>query len=344
MYLLLLVLASLLIFVVGFAVVLSWMHRQNKAAAELSPQTPTSIHLREDPNPDWLSGSYPRQVAGWLEEFGFSPNRAWRIDQMPDVHLADWSDGDGIMAVLYHHQQAGYWVDLAIEYLDGRQINVTNCRFGRELETPPWATKEFHPGADLDELAGALRRHLDDQPRRVVEPDDFQAYFEMAYRMEMDWRAGRGGVSREEFDRVADGMDDQFEPKVRDAAFEEVKLEEMKALQNRLFEQFEAETPMNSDALEDLVDRGLVVFVGDDMDREALAAYLRTVLGVEGDWPVDAAQARTPSELFQVLDQARPPEGRARRIGRVSAPVRAEAYYFVDHEGGQDDGGWEDED
>ena len=170
-----------------------------KKLQSMDSQTPGRIHLNEDLEPEWLENDEVKPVIGRLLRSGFTKGKAYSIQEMPMVRLTGlFHPKLGICAVVYAHDQAGHWVDLGIQYQDGQDLTISNAPMGQEMDHRPECTKIFLPGASLDELVAALNKNILKKPKVMVDDLNFRQTFEEAYVKDMEWRAGRGGVTEEE--------------------------------------------------------------------------------------------------------------------------------------------------
>lgn len=110
-----------------------------------------------------------------------------------------------LWAALYHHAQAGFWIDVVSFGVDKTTLTISTLA-DHGMDSPDYAQVEFQPQADVRTVLqrmGALRQVSQHQAQPVV-PTQFQTVFCQAYERSLDWRIGRGGPTEEEILRQAD--------------------------------------------------------------------------------------------------------------------------------------------
>ncbi len=310
-----------------------WRHFKRLISEGGGEQTPSAIHLVEDPEADWIAEEGPAPILGALRGEGFAPGRCYTIPEMPDFRLTSlFHPGDAVCCALYDHPQVGNWVDLVVQYQDGEELTVTNAPHGEEIDYRPEVRKIFRPGADISSLMAVLKENLEEKERIRITDDTFRGAFEEAYRKDMKWRNDRGGVSEEEVRRVARRMGQEFtEEQIADATGE-IKIQELDRLHEECLERFAQETDMSVSQWTRYQEAGEMMIVSDTLDREAFSDYLAEhfdLTGSQAEMAEELARKRMkPSVIFQAVNETRSPALRAQRIGSVSAPIEAEVFFL----------------
>lgn len=140
-----------------------------------------------------------------LEANGFTRIGTYRADPMRGLLLTAFSHAaHSLCAVVYTHPLAGTFMDIVAKNEAGRSLTVTTAPAGRELDQREGHEKVFDRESPVAALIETALRRRPPAPYVSWGPGNFVAKFEEAYAQEMDWRAGRGGVTRDEVRRAAD--------------------------------------------------------------------------------------------------------------------------------------------
>lgn len=293
--------------------------------------TPSKIHLKKDPAPDWLKGVETKKVLTRLVKSGFKPGRAYTVTEMPDVLLLSlFHRKTGVVCVLYKHVQAGEWVDLVVQYESGEELTISNAPHGGELDQRPGAIKVFLPNAPLSELSAAYNKHALKKPKVKIDVDNFRDVFEKAYAADMQWRAERGGVTKEEIHRVAEGMSRVFQPDVITETHRYIKEEELYQRHYDCIEEFRNTAYISAEEWTSYEDKGDFIIVTEAVDADVYLEYLGDNLNLTEEWvekfKKTARNANAVEKLFHKVNKSMPRHLRARKIGSVEKPVIADIY------------------
>ncbi len=175
-----------------------------KEALESGQPTPSTIHLQEDDDPAWLAKPAVEEMTEALRVLGFAPDGSYMIPEMDGVKLFGlFHYRERVCAVLYDHPTAGNWADLMARLQDGEEVTVSNAAYGKEIEPPPGAVREYLPNASIAELWQKMTDLVAQRPKIEVSNVNFRKAFEEAYNDEMAWRKQKDGVSRDEIRRVS---------------------------------------------------------------------------------------------------------------------------------------------
>ncbi len=183
------------------------MRRQAFHLPEELAVNPARIHLVADP--DTLPTD-PARVAE-LEELGFAAAPGFTIEEMPGCRVFPFFRAEPTVVAVLYEQEGTVWCDVHRQGVDGSSLTVSNAPTGSELDQPPGAVKRFHPEADIRELWDRFQAEPMEGEAREITPGNFAAVFELACADEMDWRIDRGGVTREEVERIARAGDEDVD-------------------------------------------------------------------------------------------------------------------------------------
>ena len=191
-------------------------------------QTPLHIHLNEDVSPDWLNKSTVKESAQALERLGFSAGKHYFIYEMDGYKLQAFYKAP-VIAVLYWHDVAGCWVDLAVEEVDGIEYTESNAPMGGEMGLRPDTRKSFKKNATITELNESINRIIEASNKAFVEIDstNFREYFEAAFKKDIYWKNRNGGISYDEFVAIEKGTSFNSSKKTIEEAFIELKEQEL---------------------------------------------------------------------------------------------------------------------
>ncbi len=139
-----------------------------------------------------------------LDACGLKRIGTYRVDPMNVVCTAFANDAESICAVVYHHNAVGCFVDVVSQDTLGRTFTATNAPQGGTLDQREGHAKVFDRTLTIPGMFELVKERRPEGPWQACNRDNFVEKFETAYAEEMDWRAQRGGVTREEVRRTAD--------------------------------------------------------------------------------------------------------------------------------------------
>jgi hypothetical protein len=331
----------ILVFLVVFVFWRKWRRFKSaliSAAGGIGVATPSRIHLTEDLDAAWLQGEEASRLLERLVRSGFEKGSAYTIEEMPPVRLAGLVHAKtGVCAVLYEHDQAGRWIDLAVQYEDGEELTVTNALHGEEMDHRPGATKIYRPGASLDELVGEYKKAALPKPKVRIDLANFRTFFEEAYARDMDWRAQKGGVSEDEIRRVAEKMGDGYGEAAIGQTFTVMKEREMDQYHEECLDEFRRTASFSGADWNRFDNEGSLVIVGESLNRAAFAEYLTEQFEMSANntnklknW---APHAASNQAIFDVVNQTRSETTKAQKVGSVGKPAVVDIW-FVPSVGG----------
>ena len=259
-------------------------------AAGLGGVPPFRITLEEVAEPAWREPGRVLAATGGFEAIGYRTVGDYRIPEMEGVWLRGfWHTQDGTFAALYDHPEAGTCADVVGLFRDRTLLTVsTSPETGMDRpERSPLERMDL----DLDDPASAEKLHdrlvEASEPREGIETeaDQFTRVFISAYKLEQDWRIGRGGVTETEIRRVAklsgqeppDGYAVELVQGVWRAAIDDL-------LQQEILQAYLDGSPMPAAEWEEKRDRVRVVH--DHSDRGDLIDELAWSM-IAGSYPED---------------------------------------------------------
>ncbi|MCP4700160.1 MAG: hypothetical protein GY862_25400 [Gammaproteobacteria bacterium] len=300
----------------------------------MKPTTPSSrIHMTKDKKPDWISKKRPAKLIETLERFGFTKAGAYRIKEMPWMRVLNFSPSpQGFNAVLYenlqlkHHVLKGYSVDLTAKYQDGTALDVSNVPYCDALDVRPDRQNIFLHTNDLAELYQTLEENAGDKPKSPISPAHFKADCEEDYKQMIAWRNQRGGVTKDEFQRLAEAYSlDLDDEAIQDAAVLQAE-SQLDNWHDECIEQFRREIGLSAEKWEGYED-GMFI-VTEQADATAFLDYLDTYQ----PFPkkrykrikcLAAEPGVTAKSLFDEFNR----DLQIPKLGEVSEPIAAEIYY-----------------
>ncbi len=285
-------------------------------------QTPLIVHLNEDlVVPDWLEKAKVKKLIEDLQNLGFEKGKPYRIQEMEGVSLFSLFN-HGYSAVIYNHPIAGSWIDIVLETTDGYHYTSSNAPMGGEIGYSDKDIKVFKPNATAEELFSLIREQTHNKEGILVTNDNFRAFFENAYKREMAWKASQGGVTREEFDAIAQNSKIKITDKNSDLAFIETKKQELDDWSDYGIDEF----LKNRD--EDQYEDNLFI-VTEQSHPCAFIEYLSGHDMVEFEQVEKLCEKfkdESISTIFETLNSALSPELKANKIGEITFPVKADVY------------------
>jgi hypothetical protein len=172
-----------------------------EAMSSLVP--PPRIHLV----PTRKTQRHARDVAARareLEACGFAAIGVYRAEPMRGVVLSAFVHSDrSVCAVVYDHPM-GCFVDVIVKNEAGRGFTATTAPIGERLDQREGQEKVFDPGMAVPAMLEMVLQRRPSAPWQTWNEGNFVAKFEEAYARDMDWRAGRGGITSDEVRRFAE--------------------------------------------------------------------------------------------------------------------------------------------
>lgn len=180
-----------------------------------------------------------------LRQAGFIDVGVFQVDPMEGFTLMGLvRNADCAVAAVYHHPDMGVYADVVVRYEDGAGMTVSNAPVGDGLDVKPGDEKFVIETDSFVELYEELKRRRADRPCVRVSVSGFKKEFEQAYREQMAWHDGRGGITREEFTRIATRDGEHHDPEALEAAFDTIKQQEVDRWHEECITAFTEETTM----------------------------------------------------------------------------------------------------
>ena len=223
------VIALTIIVLVAGIILLYWrkLRRIAKGVGRAFP-TPSTIDLNLDSDPTWLEHGDARRDLATLESCGYVRGPAYIVEGMFGVGLASLHHpATGAFGCYYRHRTAGHWTDLCVDFADGLELTICNAPKGQQLDTRENTEKVFLRGETPAALHERLLERIAGRTVKPRAPEDFKTAFIATYAKDMAWRNAKGGISPEEFGRIAAGHKNLTDEQ-RTEAFKESKLRELR--------------------------------------------------------------------------------------------------------------------
>jgi hypothetical protein len=158
-----------------------------------------------------------------LDQCGLKRIGTYRIDPLNVIATAFANPEEHICAVVYHHPMVGCFVDIVCKSTSGRSYTATNAPAGGALDHRDGQEKHYDKTLAIPALFELAKSHKPEGPYDDWTAENFKAKFEQAYADDMDWRARRGGVTKEEVRRQAAADGKQYSEEVIHEATEQLK-------------------------------------------------------------------------------------------------------------------------
>ena len=157
---------------------------------------------------------------------GFHRGKSYNVPEMPNISLTAYFKPPTV-AVVYHHETIGIWLDFAAEDQDN-EITVTNGPIGTEADTRLEKQISWLKNYSVSQLHEAMEEKLDVNGDYLsIDESNFHEYFEQSHRKDMKFRARNGGISHAEFSRHVEEIDKKFSDKDLHQAFITTKSQEL---------------------------------------------------------------------------------------------------------------------
>ena len=168
-----------------------------------------------------------------LDACGLKRIGTYRVDPMNVICTAFANDAESICAVVYHHNVVGCFVDVASQNTLGRTFTATNAPQGGTLDQREGHVRLFDATLTIPEMFELVKERRPEGPWQSWNRDNFVEKFEGAYAEEMDWRASRGGVTREEVRRTAEATGKNYSEETITKATEQLQQEYAESRRDR---------------------------------------------------------------------------------------------------------------
>ena len=158
-----------------------------------------------------------------LDQCGLKRIGTYRIDPLNVIATAFANPEEHICAVVYHHPMVGCFVDMVSKSAAGKSFTATSAPAGGALDHRDGQEKHYDKTLAIPALFELAKSKKPEGPYDDWTAENFKAKFEQAYADDMDWRARRGGVSKEEVRRQAAADGKQYSEEVIHEATEQLK-------------------------------------------------------------------------------------------------------------------------
>ena len=290
--------------------------------------TPLLIHLNEDVIANWTKEKNAKALEDELLDLGFEAGKAYSIVEMDGMLLKAFFHTN-YCAVLYKHDIAGVWVDMVANGVDGIEYTVSNAPMGGGMDTPSYAQKHLLLNLPLNTLFAKLVEITSDKPLDSFNPDNFREYFELSYKREMKWRSKNGGISLEEFVRIAEAEGKKFKDSDILEAYRETKQKELMRWHNAAILEYKQKENIPENDCHDIMDFLFIVPI--QTDAVAFIRYLEDVYFLSEE-QADKFEDRyndeeiEPQVLFQRINESLSTSLRAVKKGDSDYPIEIDIY------------------
>jgi len=138
-----------------------------------------------------------------LDACGLKRIGTYRIDPLNVMASAFANPEEHICCVVYHHATVGCFVDMVCRSTSGKSFTSTNAPTGGALDHREGQEKHYDKTLAIPALFEMTKSRRPEGPYDDYTAENFASKFEAAYAEDMDWRARRGGVTKEEVRRQA---------------------------------------------------------------------------------------------------------------------------------------------
>ena len=158
-----------------------------------------------------------------LDQCGLKRIGTYRIDPLNVIATAFANPEEHICAVVYHHPVVGCFVDMVCKNSAGKSLTATNAPTGGALDHREGQEKVYDKTLGIPALFEIAKSRRPEGPYEDWTRENFASKFETAYAEDMDWRARRGGVTKEEVRRQAAEDGKPYSEEVIHQATEQLK-------------------------------------------------------------------------------------------------------------------------
>jgi hypothetical protein len=291
--------------------------------------TPTRIHLRRLEKYDWKDARKVENAVRAFNEAGFTEVGIFAVQEIPFHVYSFVHPAEGLRGVVYEHPMIGVCADAIFVADDGTTVTVANAPTGNNLDHLPGHDKVYlPPETPVEDLIARARQEDRGKAPGRVSVESWQQDFEDIYAEEMDWRNGRGGVTKTEIHRIAahgghvlseDDLDD-FREKTRQQANAD--------LETVLREHYFARCALSQEQRE--AQQDLLVFIHDNLSLEEAASFMRMYLNEEEAeliWVADLhPDIVTARQAFEAWNERLNPGDKFERVAGLNHPLPTDVY------------------
>lgn len=266
-----------LVLLVGFV---GWFIYAARAMARLNNmRMPLTVKLKPDPKPDWIQLTPYAEAIANLKQKGFRFGEPQIIEGMPQSYLIAFFGNFPGCGIIYKIPTVDYlYVDITAIAADGTSYTVTNATVGQQMDTAPDRIQKYFPKAGVGELIEAMRQLVAGIQTVPITEENYVRHFESEYIRSMLWRYEKGGVSREEFMKIAALQPNMTEEQL-EFAYRLTKHQEVKEIHEAVLEALKASNLISAQSWEDNCASMLVFW--DKLHPVGYAMYLAEEIGIE---------------------------------------------------------------
>lgn len=207
---------------------------------------PSTVDLTPETESKWMETSAVKRDLDALKGCGYVCGTAYAVGGMPGVSVLTLYHPDtGTYGGYYQHPAVGNFLDLCAEFADGLSLTISTAPKGEELDTRPGTEKIFRPKENIPALHALMVKRVAERPVTQAAPDGFRDDFMAAYAKDMAWRNAKGGVSTEEFQRIAARHGATLTAELIEEALKETKLQEIRIWSDEALEVFQKTTTLS---------------------------------------------------------------------------------------------------
>jgi len=245
---------------------------------------------------------------------------------MPLVKLTAYFKSP-LTAVLYQHEVAGVWVDIALDKKGELELTVTNAPMGEAAENRPEKQIDYLKGHSVAQLYEHINTYVDNNvSNNPITPDNFREFFEGAYKKDMMYKARNGGISFTEFLRHKEEFGKKIAAKDVREAFVITKVEELEQWHYVAINEYLSTLP-DKEQIDNEYELFIVPF---RTDAEAFIRYLEDNEFIDDDEEENFSkifkEETDTFKLFDKLNEGRSPDLRAILINESSYPLKLKIY------------------
>ncbi len=295
---------------------------------------PLVIHLNEDISPDWLEKSKVKKICKEVEDLGFIGGSSFIIFEMEGYKLKAYFK-EPMIAVVYWHEVAGCWSDIVIESLDSKEYTFSNAPMGGGLNQRPESQKVFDTSATVKTMFDQATKIIGTNTSDflVVGSNEFREYFENAYAKDIAWKTRLGGISYEEFVKMAKEAPFSTNDKNIKESFIQTKLAELYQWEDVVLDAYREENNIKEDDFYELEYKLFVVPF--TTNASAFINYLESkgfINEEQAEKTKDVfSKEKDIFKLFEKINSLLSPDLRAKYISSNDSPLNTKIYQLQDN-------------
>ncbi len=287
--------------------------------------TPLVIHLNEDIDPKWLNNSSAANIRTELISLGFKQGLSYTCPEIPELNTLSLFHGD--YTALIYDTPDGNYCEIAFLGKDETEFTYSNQPYATLLEQRPGTKTVYLESATPTELYTQIKIECQEIQAIQLNDETFRGAVESSYKKDIIYTNANGGISRDQFQIIADRMNKKIKPEKLNEAFQEHKLAELQNWNDAANDQY-------FESLKDDEDESTWDFqyfiVPTVCDRLALLNYLSDY-GVVDEEKVESLNDTFTDvdhghDIFNRLNEGLSPDLRATSICPIEFPVEGKLY------------------